>query len=246
MSTDHQNRLHSESGFTSRSGSRRGDPTLPPNSAVVPQSDYDFWLFDLDGTIVDVESSYVRSLFDRIGHRLGHRFTDNQAEILWYGIGNQREICLERLGIDVDRFWTAFHRVEEPSDRAAATYLYEDAEVITSIQTPIGLVTHCQRYLTEPVLQELDIRDWFDVVLCCSDETGWKPDPEPIQRAMARLGVRGETQSGVLVGDDPHDTGAAWNAGLDSIHIERTAPIQHPQSVLGNHRMNSLRAISDD
>lgn len=246
MSTENPNRVRFEPEDTIQSGRGCEDPTLPPHSAVVPLSDYDFWLFDLDGTLIDVESKYVRTLFDRIGHHLDHHFTDTQADILWYGIGNQRETCLKQLGIDVDQFWTAFHRVEDPSDRASATYLYQDADIITSIPTPVGIVTHCQRYLTEPVLEELDILDWFDVVLCCSDEIGWKPNPEPVERAIAELGVREVAQTGVLVGDDPYDTGAAWNAGLDSIHIERSNPTQHGQSVLGNHRVSSLRAISDD
>lgn len=211
---------------------------------MIPRTAYDFWLFDLDGTLVDIEFSYVRTLFDRIGDRLGRRFTDTQATTLWYGMGDRREACLDRLGIDVDRFWTAFHRAEEPTERAAATYLYDDASVIGSLERPVGLVTHCQRYLTQPVLETLDVLDWFDAIVCCSDATGWKPDPAPVERAMADLGMLDGTRRGVLVGDDPYDTGAAWNAGLESIHIERAHPIRHGRSVLANHRVSSLRAIS--
>ena len=35
--------------------------------------EYDFWILDLDGTLVDVETSYVRDVFDRVGERLGRR-----------------------------------------------------------------------------------------------------------------------------------------------------------------------------
>ena len=34
-----------------------------------PNTAYDFWLFDLDGTLVDAEWSYTREVFDRVGDR---------------------------------------------------------------------------------------------------------------------------------------------------------------------------------
>jgi len=37
---------------------------------ALEQSEYDFWLLDLDGTLVD-EWSYTREVFDRVGDRLG-------------------------------------------------------------------------------------------------------------------------------------------------------------------------------
>ena len=33
--------------------------------------EYDYWLLDLDGTLIDVDWSYPRSVFDRVGARLG-------------------------------------------------------------------------------------------------------------------------------------------------------------------------------
>lgn len=44
--------------------------------------EYEFWLFDLDGTLVDVDPGYTREVFDRVGDRLGRRFTDREAETL--------------------------------------------------------------------------------------------------------------------------------------------------------------------
>lgn len=184
---------------------------------------YDFWLLDLDGTLVDVEQSYIYEVFDSIGKRLGVTFTDRESELVWYGIGEARNNLLAEKGIDPERFWEVFHRVEDATRRASATFLYEDASaLVPSLSDPVGVVTHCQEHLTGPVLSALDIADWFDTVVCCTDETGWKPDPRPVRMAMAELGVDDE-QSGVLVGDDPQDIGAAQNAGLDAVHVRRRA-----------------------
>ncbi|PSQ13441.1 HAD family hydrolase, partial [Halobacteriales archaeon QS_7_68_65] len=141
---------------------------------------YDFWLLDLDGTLVDVETSYVRDVFDRVGERLGRRFTDREAETLWHGLGGLRDDQLRTWGIDVARFWEALHAVEDPEARAAATFLYDDARAfLASVDAPVGVVTHCQPFLADPVLDRLDLRERFDAVVCCTSEVGWKPDPAP-------------------------------------------------------------------
>ncbi len=198
---------------------------------------YDYWLLDLDGTLVDVEWSYVRETFDRVGDRLGRTFSNAEAEGLWYGLGVDREAQIATLGLDRDAFWAALDAVEKPAERVEATTLYEDAAFVADLDGPVGLVTHCQPFLTDPVLEHLDIADWFDTVVCCSDDLGWKPDPTPVERAISDLGVEGR---GVLAGDGANDVGAAWNAGLDAIHVERHGAESRGVCVLGDRRVTSF------
>jgi len=218
--------------------------------------EYEFWLFDLDGTLVDVEFDYAREVMTEVGDRLGADpgFTDQEVRLLWYGLDGTRERHLRRKGLDPGEFWETFHLVEDPIARAETTYLHDDAAFVDDLDRPVGLVTHCQRYLTEPVLDHVGIRDWFDAVVCCSDETGWKPDPGPIYEAMNRLGVLegsprvatdgGRELDGVLAGDAPADVGAAWNAGLDGIHVERHGHDVRGQCVLGDYRLSSFEELT--
>ena len=152
-------------------------------------SEYDFWLLDLDGTLVDVEWRYTREVFDRVGDRLGREFTDQEADILWNGLTGSRNAQLRAWNIDPDEFWDAFHAEEDPLVRAEQTYLHEDAAFVGDLERPVGLVTHCQEFLADPVLDNVGIRDWFDTILCCTEETGWKPDPTPVEQVMQDLGV---------------------------------------------------------
>lgn len=206
---------------------------------------YEFWLLDLDGTLVDVEDAYISAIFEDVGARLGHEFTDREATIIWHGLGGSRDRQLASWDIDPDRFWTVFHQVEDPYARAEASYLYDDAAFVGTLDRPVGLVTHCQSYLTEPVLEHLDIRDWFDAVVCCDEAIGWKPDPAPVQLAMAELGVDANG-AGVLAGDGPNDVGAAWNAGLDGIHVERHDPSLRGQCVMGDIRISDFAELYAD
>jgi phosphoglycolate phosphatase len=224
---------------------------------------YDFWLLDLDGTLVDVQPDYVSGVFEEVGDRLGRGFTDREAEIIWHGLGGSRNEQLAEWGVDVAQFWETFHDVEDAQARARHTYLYDDADFVADLDAPVGLVTHCQQYLTDPVLDRLDIRDWFDTVVCCTEEIGWKPDPGPVELAMDDLGVgynghagvpasrasggsEAHRVSGVLAGDGPHDIGAAWNAGLDGIHVERHDPHRRGQCVLGDRRIESFSELGGE
>ena len=201
-------------------------------------STYDQWAFDLDGTLIDVEPTYIHDVFDRVGDRIGHGFTDEQAEAVWHGLGGFRNDQLETWGVDVDAFWEAFHAEEDAAARAEATFLHGDAESVGELTEPTVLVTHCQKYLTDPVLETLDIRDWFDAVVCCTEETGWKPDPRPVHMALREAGADGG--AGVLVGDGPQDIGAAWNAGLDGAHVERHGHDRRGLCVVGDHRLERV------
>jgi len=184
--------------------------------------EYEFWLLDLDGTLVDVEDTYIHQVCCEVGDRLGVSISDRQAEHLWYGFDDTRERALAEVGLDAEAFWATFHSVDQPGARAAATHIYPDAPgFVAGLDTPTGLVTHCQAYLTGPILEQLDIDSWFDTVVCCDEETGWKPDPRPLELAMEQLGVAGNGAAGAMVGDDPRDVEAAHNAGLDAVHVDR-------------------------
>lgn len=224
-----------------------------PAGDASPSADtepYDVWLFDLDGTLVDVPESYAREVFAEAGDRLGCSFTDEEVAVLWHGLRGSRNDTLRAKGIDPERFWTVFHEVEDPQARAEATYLHDDAAFVGDLDAPVGVVTHSQRYLAEPVLEAVGVRDWFDVVVTCNEDLGWKPDPAPVYAALSAMDVDlepdvaadGGVDRGVLVGDGPSDVGAAWNAGLDAVHVERHGPETRGQCVLADHR---VRAIDD-
>lgn len=210
---------------------------------------YDFWLLDLDGTLVDVEPGYKRELLTEVGDRLGVSFADHEVERVWHGSTASRQGVLEEKGLGERQFWSTFDAADDPVARVEATFLYEDAAVVRGLDAPTGIVTHCPAPITERVLAHLDIRDWFETVVCCDETIGWKPDPAPIREAMAGLsvsangnGANGNGAAGVYAGDGPHDVGAAWNAGLDGIHVDRHDAALRGEYVLADH---SVRAFTD-
>lgn len=208
---------------------------------VIDVTEYDFWLFDLDGTLVDVEWEYIRTVFDRLEQEIDYSFSDREARILWRGLTGSRNQFLRDRDIDVDTFWQAFNSAEDPQQRADAAYLFPDAHWISEVDQPVGIVTHCQPFLAQPVIDRLDISDWFDVVISCNDDLGWKPDPTPVELAIDELGV--SSRAGIMIGDSPGDIGAAWNAGLDAVHIERHSPDFRGYRVVADDQIRQLGAL---
>lgn len=246
---------------------------------------YDAVLFDLDGTLVAPEFEHVRGVFDRVGEHLGTHFSDETARRLWHGLGGPRNDHLRDLGVDPGAFWRVFDATEQPERRAAAMEVFEDAALAARLPVPTGLVTHCPPDPTAAVLEYHGLDAWFDSVVCCSDDLGWKPDPGPLQHALADLGLpagtRTATDGGIgpapnpggagastvdagptdggaadatdagpvtsddapralYVGDTPGDVGAAWNAGLDAVHVERFGHELREHCVLADYRVERL------
>lgn len=184
---------------------------------------HDFWLLDLDGTILTVEDRYIHETIGAVGDALGRTFTEDEARAIWFGRDGLRNDILADHGVQPAAFWAAFHEVEDPTTRAAATRLHDDAVAVTELSGPRGVVTHCQPYLLEPILDRLDIRDWFDTVVTGSDHLGWKPDPAPLEAAMADLGVNGD--AGAMVGDSIADLEAARSVGIEAVLVDREGAV---------------------
>jgi len=55
------------------------------------------------------------------------------------------------------------------------------------------------------------------VVVTCDDTTAHKPDPEPIELALTRLGASPEDAA--YVGDSPFDVAAARGAGVFAVAV---------------------------
>jgi phosphoglycolate phosphatase len=167
--------VSSGSSVRSKLNRPRNRYTIPAYLALLStaSADYDYYLFDLDGRLVDVTWSYTRKVFDHVGDRLGCRFTDEGARTIWHGSSRPRAAILREMGVDPEAFWPEFHDVEDPQPRAESTYLHDDAErFVGDVKGPVSLIAHCYEFLTDPVLDHLDVRDRFHIAVCCTDDVG--------------------------------------------------------------------------
>lgn len=81
---------------------------------------------------------------------------------------------------------------------------------------PVGVVTSSPEWYAKAVLEQFRIP--YDVLISYGDTESHKPDPEPIQEALKRLGIAA-TRDSLYIGDDVGDVEAAYHAGITSVAV---------------------------
>ncbi len=182
--------------------------------------DYNYYIFDLDGVLVDVTNSYKKEIMDKVGEKLNYSFTENQIKKLWYEIGGHRDSIIRSWGFNPEKFWNVFDSLDTPQKRIKNTFIYPDTEAILKLKDKkMGVVTHSNFKVARETLKRNNIYRYFDTVISCNQEIGYKPNPNPVKKCMERISA--EQQKTVFVGDSVSDTKAASNVGIDFCHINR-------------------------
>lgn len=198
-------------------------------------------IFDLDGTIIDNDDGYMELMLRRVGRDLGHDLTLDHAKELWYAIGaDSRDSVIRRWGVDPDAFWTVFNRYEDIGEKLGSTYLHDDAAVLRSVDVPKGIVTHTSYDHTDRLLKKVGMRQYFDPIIACTEDTGYKPSPLPLIYCLLDMGLKPEEAA--YVGDTLSDIMAAKNAGMTSIYINR---YKRPMRAIPDYEIASLADLKN-
>jgi histidinol-phosphate aminotransferase len=172
-------------------------------------------LFDMDGVLADVSVSYRRAILETAAS-FGETFTtsdvaeakrkpgSNNDWVLTQGLLESRGVAVD-LDAIVDRFQEIYLGLADQEqlipDRALLERLAD--------RLPLAVVTGRPGADARIFLERLGLVDLFRSVVCLEDAPG-KPDPAPVNLAMASLGVSRTW----LVGDTVNDVLAARAAGV--------------------------------
>jgi len=81
----------------------------------------------------------------------------------------------------------------------------------------LACITNKAEAFTLPLLRNLDLDQYFQLVLSGDSLPKQKPDPLPLRHACAHFGI--DSAHGVLVGDSSNDVHAARAAGMPVICV---------------------------
>ncbi|VAW56915.1 Phosphoglycolate phosphatase [hydrothermal vent metagenome] len=95
-----------------------------------------------------------------------------------------------------------------PGVKEAMTFLHES-------DVKIGCVTNKAAQFTLPIIEDLGIANYFEIVVCGDTLEKKKPDPMPLLYAAEKLGVK--PKASLMLGDSMSDVKAARAAGFDII-----------------------------
>lgn len=180
-------------------------------------------IFDLDGTLVD-SSDDIAWAANKTLLYMGK--SEREIEVIKENIGWGVKVLIERLmpGEDEGRIRTARGKFLEYywEHLNVKTFLYpgvlDTLKYLKGIDKKMAIVTNKQIKYTERIIEELAIKNLFDMVLGGDSLTNRKPHPEPVEKIIAALAV--QKDMAVFVGDSPVDCEAGKGAGIFTIGVE--------------------------
>jgi pyrophosphatase PpaX len=175
-------------------------------------------LFDLDGTVIDSGGIILASMRHAATTVLGRDFPDEELMRAVGGPGlehQMRELDPSRVNELVHVYRLHNEPLHEtlvccPGMDHALARLKKDGRTL-------GIVTAKRRSTVELAFEHVPFGHLFDVVVGGDETERHKPDPQPIQLALTRLGARAEDAA--YVGDSPFDIAAGKGAGVFTVGV---------------------------
>ena len=203
------------------------------------------YLFDLDGTLVDTAPDLMHALNQTLADR-GYPQADLQLTRLWVGHGAKVMIqqALQHMGKSVltedhlEEMYQLFlrHYQERISvDSKPYPGVISTLEVLRERTPRLGVVSNKRQDLTIQVLQELDLYQYFNIVVGGDTLQVSKPEPQPILYACNKLVAR-PTET-LFVGDSKTDVDAARAAGCPVVCMRDGYNHNTPADQLGADRV---------
>lgn len=177
-------------------------------------------LFDLDGTLVDSIDLILRSVRHAFAGYPGRIPTDEEWRA---GIGRPLATALRDFAPDdgeVERL-IGRYREYQLAHHDALVRAYDG--VVPTVRAlaraghPLAVVTSKADWLARRALELVELGELFEVVVGCDSCVRHKPHPEPVERALALLGVR--PAEALFIGDSTHDVEAGRAAGVFTVAV---------------------------
>ncbi|MFH2137542.1 MAG: HAD family hydrolase [Candidatus Omnitrophota bacterium] len=179
----------------------------------------DLFIFDLDGTLVDAYKAIEQSLnFTR--KKFGLTPIDYNTAKRNVGKGDKpfvdmffpKELRDKAVDVYREHHKQAIKRFAQPKEYAKML-LYR----LKQKGKLLAIASNRPAFYTDIILKNLDMKKYFDCVLCADDVNSWKPKPKILQEVLTRLKVPKE--KAVYTGDMDVDLETAKRAKMEAIFI---------------------------
>lgn len=201
------------------------------------------FLFDLNGTMIDDMHYHIRAWY-RIFNELGAHLNYEQVKAECYGKNHEliervfpgrfSEAEKTRISIEKEKQYQLEFRPHLQLIRGLDQVLKEARQ--QGIKLAIG--SAAIPYNIDFVLDGLNLRDYFDVIVSADDVSRSKPDPETYAKCADQLQV--PPHQCLVFEDSPKGVESAANAGMKAVVITTTSSAEEFSSC-----NNIIRFITD-
>jgi pyrophosphatase PpaX len=183
-----------------------------------PDGGYDPILFDLDGTLIDSVGLIRESHRFAVREVLGADLPD---EVLVANVGRPLIDQMRVFSADrAEELLQVYRRWNHANTEALLRAYPAMEDLLAELRAEgrrLGIVTSKSHPTVDLAFAVLPLRHHLDVVIAAEDTDRHKPDPEPVLKALERLGATPERA--VYVGDAPFDLRAARAAGVAAVGV---------------------------
>jgi pyrophosphatase PpaX len=175
-------------------------------------------LFDLDGTVVDSGGIILASMRHATRTVLGREIPD--AELMANVGGPGLEAQMHAIDpTRADELLRVYRAHNEPlhTELEAFPGIVHVLAQLRDAGRRLGVVTAKKRSTVDIAFSQLPLAPLFDTVVGGDETARHKPDPEPLQLGLERLGARADEAA--YVGDSPYDMAAARAAGMFAVGV---------------------------
>ncbi|MCE2424600.1 MAG: phosphoglycolate phosphatase [Pseudomonadales bacterium] len=184
---------------------------------------YDAYLFDLDGTLVDTAPDLSRALnhtlaivgMDPVGEGLTRHWVGHGVRTLLEAAFRHHDQRVTEADLDANQAVLVDHYREHIADHSLPYDGVVETLDVLARRVPLGVVTNKPTDLSNRLLDALDLARFFGVVVGRGTTVRFKPAPDPAYHACEQLGVR--PAGALFVGDSETDVLCARAVGCDVV-----------------------------
>ncbi|MGF6352426.1 HAD superfamily hydrolase (TIGR01509 family) [Paenibacillus sp. 4624] len=183
-------------------------------------------IFDFDGTIIDTETAWYIAFRDAYKEHGVDLTLEMYSECIGTSLKtfNPYEYLITDLNLPIDR--DAFRESIQLQHAALMNKekvrpgIQEYLEQASKAGIKLAVASSSKREWVEQHLEQLKLKDYFEVIRTADDVANVKPDPELYNHALEALGVTPD--EAVAIEDSPNGARAAAAAGMHCVVISNT------------------------
>ncbi|OGO76706.1 MAG: hypothetical protein A2Y23_10865 [Clostridiales bacterium GWB2_37_7] len=205
---------------------------------------YKYILFDLDGTLLDTNQLIIDSF--KHTYKLHIHREIEEKEIIQY-FGEPLITTLRRYSPDkAEELYDTFIKYNESihdNSVSLCCNIQAALEQLKEMGCIMAVVTSKRSRMAYRGLELFDILKYFSAVISVDDTTNHKPHPEPVLKALKKLGAQAD--EAIMIGDSVFDIQCAHNAGVKAIKVSWGVALGHQDEETPDYMVNDALEIVD-
>ena len=187
---------------------------------------YNYYLFDLDGVIVNTDHIQYKSICDAITEIISY---DISSDLKVDAVFRSTITTLEKLNflsnyvpLNKSLISDIYERKKQLADKhflklKTDTIKIEMMRYLKTNQCKIAIVTNSNKKSTTEILKNIGVHDFIDVAIANEDVLNKKPNPDPYLKAIEVLGA--SKKECIIFEDSEVGLISAKNSGCNFYHV---------------------------